>query len=177
MWVALYQHTLFQVQGSFNWILIFNTSCVCVRGVCQTRSSCYVQSDTISGASPTGWERVADSVVRVSASSPSVLGAVCFYLLQPLSAYRAVCSLCLYICLLSGCLPIGALVRLSVCRPHLLVCSAAFQPVCLGLLLAGDKQASWQPEAICHFGLFCSAPVSCLLLVCPSLVCPMGPIC
>lgn len=113
---------------------------------------------------------VADGVVRVSASSPSVLGAVCFYQLQPLSAYRAVCSLCLYICLLSGCLPIDALVRLSVCRPHLLVCSAAFQPVCLGLLLAGDKRASWQPEAICHSGLFCSAPVGCLLLVCPSLV-------
>lgn len=122
-------------------------------------------------------ESAADGVVRVSASSPSVLGAVCFYLLQPPSAYRAVCSLCLYICLLAGRLPINALVRLSVCRPHLLVCSAAFQPVCLGLLLAGDKQASWQPEAICHFGLFCSAPVSCLLLVCPSLVCPMGPIC
>lgn len=122
-------------------------------------------------------ESVADGVVRVSASSPSVLGAAFFYLLQPLSAYRAVCSLCLYICLLSGRLPIDALVRLSVCHPHLLVCSAAFQPVCLGLLLAGDKQASWQPEAICHFGLFCSAPVSCLLLVCPSLAYPMGPIC
>lgn len=111
----------------------------------------------------------------MSSGSLPVLGALSIHQLWPLNAYRTVCRLRLYICLLPGRLPIDALVRLSVCRPHLLVCSAAFQPVCLGLLLAGDKRGCWQPEAICHSDPFCSASVRrCLLLVCPSLVCPMS---
>ena len=97
------------------------------------------------------------------------------FLSAPASEHLQSCLyICLHVCLLSGRLPIEALVRLSVCRPHLLVFSAALQPVCLRLLLSGDKRASWQPEAICHPGPFCSAPVRCLLLVCPSLVFPLG---
>lgn len=58
---------------------------------------------------------------------------------------------CLYICLLA--LWMSAYLSISLCiclLPHLLVCVAAFQPVCLGLLRTGDKLASQQPEAICH---------------------------
>lgn len=62
---------------------------------------------------------------------------------------RAVCVL------LSGRLPIEALVRLSVCQTHLLVCSVAFQSMCLGLHLTKDKLASWCPGAICHPGPLC----------------------
>lgn len=81
--------------------------------------------------------------------------------LRPLNTYRAVCSLCLYICLLAGCLPIAALFHLSVCRPHLLVCSAAFQPLCLGLLLTGDKRACWRPSVTPALSvLLCSSQLS-----------------
>lgn len=132
-----------------------------------------LQSDTISGACHIGvcvrlWMRACQAV---SSECPSEHG------FHPLSnAYGAVC---LYICLSAPWMSAYRSISLRICLPpHLLVCTAAFQPSCLGPLLAGDKLASWQPEAICHpCSLFCSASVSCLLLLGPILVCPTGPTC
>lgn len=108
-------------------------------------------------------------MVKVSAPNLSVLEPVCF---QPLNTYRV----CLYICLCAFWTSAYRSISPCICLPPPPACLLwAFQPVCLGLLLAGDKRASWQPEAICHPGPFCSAPVRCLLQVCPSLDCPMGP--
>lgn len=105
-------------------------------------------------------------VVKVSAPNLSVLEPVCF---QPLNTYRV----CLYICLCAFWTSAYRSISPCICLPpppaRLLW---AFQPVCLGLLLAGDKRASWQPEAICHPGPFCSAPVRCLLQV---WIVPWGP--
>lgn len=76
--------------------------------------------------------------------------------LQPVSVHLSACWTSAYRCISpSICLP---------APPARLLCS----PRCLcvsGLLLAGDKQACWQPKAICHSGPLCSAlpPVSCLL--------------
>lgn len=139
-----YQHTLLQLQGSFNQILNFNTPCehvcvcVCVcRGVrCPPLTLLTLQSDTISGALCIGvWVCVSDGVVRASAQSPSVcLSREFFNQLRPLNTHtHTQQTVCASVCPLSGCLPIRALVRLSVClSAHLPVCAAAFQPVCLG---------------------------------------------
>lgn len=90
------------------------------------------------------------------------------------SIYRAVCG----VCLLSGRQPIHALVRLSVCRP---TCSSALQQP-LSLCVSDFSwleisRGSWQPEAICHSGPFCSAllqsPVCCWSV--PVCFFPWGP--
>lgn len=92
---------------------------VCVPGVCRTCSSGY--GLTLFQVFLT--EVYVSDAVRASLS-PAVLEAG----IHP-SAERL--HSCLYICLLAGRLPIDALDRLSVCRPHLLVCPALFQPVCV----------------------------------------------
>lgn len=86
-----------------------------------------------------------NDVVRVSLARQSVLGELCFHQPQPHNTYRAVQSgLCLYICLcvrlLSGCQPIKALVRLSVCRPNCLSVLQLFSPCVSGL---SSLEISW----------------------------------
>lgn len=109
--------------------------------------------------------RLSDAVVRVSAPSASVFPFA-------LIASRAR-------------LHIGALVRLSAPPPQTSLpplhppparlLRRLFSPCVSGFFLQRrDKRASRQPEAICHPGPSRSAPVRCLLPVCPSLVCPTG---
>lgn len=129
-----------------------------------------LQPDTISGAPHVGvCVCVSSGVVTASA-----LVALCYR--RVLNTFRAVRRLRLYICLSA---PWTSAYRgISLCvllPPHLLVCTAAFQPSCLGLLLAGDKLASRQPEAICHPSSFCSALLSVVCCPVPFWFLPWGP--
>lgn len=146
---------------------------LCLRARCLLLELLVLQSDTISGASRIGVRMhvrrcrqtvCAESVCPWSAAFSISSGLLNTQSLAELSVCSPpVCTSVCVACLLPGCLPIEALVRLSVCRP---TCSSAlrpFKPMCLRLLLTGDKLASWQPEAICQ-----PPALSALLCLCQS---------
>lgn len=98
---------------------------------------------------------------------------------SPLTQSSPVWSLSVHlsVCLSASWMSAYQSISLSICLPpQLLVCSAAFQPGCLGPLLNGDKLARWQPEAICHPGpfLLCSCQLSASVWPVPFWFVPCG---